>query len=147
MPGSQSKILSAALLALSGALVPWSLCAKNFPGIFVETPPASGQPSAPPIGSTPSPQATPQATPPEKKPAAATKPKAKKNPTVSALPPDDAAEKPAAPKPAATTTKTASQGIAVLVNDEPITAYEIQQRASFFAMTSGGGGSDFKAKA
>jgi peptidyl-prolyl cis-trans isomerase SurA len=41
-----------------------------------------------------------------------------------------------------------SQSIAVLVNDEPITAYEIEQRASFIALQGGGGGGgDFKAKA
>jgi peptidyl-prolyl cis-trans isomerase SurA len=40
-----------------------------------------------------------------------------------------------------------SQSIAVLVNDEPITAYEIAQRAAFLALQSGGGGADFRAKA
>jgi len=40
-----------------------------------------------------------------------------------------------------------SQSIAILVNDEPITAYEIEQRAAFIALQSGGGGADFKAKA
>jgi peptidyl-prolyl cis-trans isomerase SurA len=39
------------------------------------------------------------------------------------------------------------QSIAVLVNDEPITAYEIEQRAAFLAAQGGGGGQDFKAKA
>lgn len=39
------------------------------------------------------------------------------------------------------------QSIAVLVNDEPITAYEIEQRAAFLAAQGGGGGGDFKAKA
>jgi peptidyl-prolyl cis-trans isomerase SurA len=39
------------------------------------------------------------------------------------------------------------QAIAVLVNDEPITAYEIQQRTAFLALNSGGGGQDLKAKA
>ena len=41
---------------------------------------------------------------------------------------------------------TAEQTIAILVNDEPITAYEIQQRTAFLALNSGGGG-DLKAKA
>jgi peptidyl-prolyl cis-trans isomerase SurA len=41
-----------------------------------------------------------------------------------------------------------AHGIAILVNDEPITAYEIEQRASFIALQGGGGGGgDFKAKA
>jgi peptidyl-prolyl cis-trans isomerase SurA len=41
----------------------------------------------------------------------------------------------------------AGQSIALLVNDEPITAYEIEQRAIFMAQSAGGGGSDFKARA
>lgn len=45
-------------------------------------------------------------------------------------------------------TKGGGQSIAILVNDEPITAYEIEQRASFIAMQGGGGGGEnFKAKA
>jgi peptidyl-prolyl cis-trans isomerase SurA len=45
--------------------------------------------------------------------------------------------------------KKGTQSIAVLVNDEPITAYEIQQRAQFLALQrgGGGGGAEFKAKA
>jgi peptidyl-prolyl cis-trans isomerase SurA len=43
--------------------------------------------------------------------------------------------------------KKGGQSIAVLVNDEPITAYEIEQRAAFLALQGGGGGGDFKAKA
>lgn len=39
------------------------------------------------------------------------------------------------------------QSIAILVNDEPITAYEIEQRAAFLALQGGGGGADLKAKA
>jgi peptidyl-prolyl cis-trans isomerase SurA len=41
----------------------------------------------------------------------------------------------------------AEQTIAILVNDEPITAYEIQQRTAFLAMQSSGGGPDLKTKA
>lgn len=37
--------------------------------------------------------------------------------------------------------------IAVLVNDEPITAYEIEQRAAFIALQGGGAGADMRAKA
>ncbi|NJO34902.1 MAG: hypothetical protein HC869_19075 [Rhodospirillales bacterium] len=40
------------------------------------------------------------------------------------------------------------QAIVVLVNDDPITAYQIEQRAAFIALSSGGGGGgDLKAKA
>ena len=45
------------------------------------------------------------------------------------------------------TAKRGGQSIAVLVNDEPITAYEIEQRAAFIALQGGGAGADFKAKA
>lgn len=43
--------------------------------------------------------------------------------------------------------KGGGQGIVVLVNDEPITAYEIEQRAALMALSAGGGGQDLKAKA
>src|SRR5438046_1500515 len=39
------------------------------------------------------------------------------------------------------------QAIAVLVNDEPITAYEIEQRAAFLANSEGGSAAELKAKA
>jgi len=48
--------------------------------------------------------------------------------------------------PMAKARQNGAQGIAVLVNDEPITAYEISQRAAFLSVQKGGGG-DFKAKA
>jgi peptidyl-prolyl cis-trans isomerase SurA len=51
------------------------------------------------------------------------------------------AEKPA-PQPA-----KSEQTIVVLVNDEPITAYEIQQRTAFLALNAGGSGQDLKARA
>jgi peptidyl-prolyl cis-trans isomerase SurA len=40
-----------------------------------------------------------------------------------------------------------AQAIVVLVNDEPVTAYEIEQRAAFLAANTGGDSADFKAKA
>jgi peptidyl-prolyl cis-trans isomerase SurA len=51
---------------------------------------------------------------------------------------------------AASSKSKSGQSIAVLVNDEPITGYEIEQRASFLALQGGGGGmtqEQFKAKA
>ena len=39
------------------------------------------------------------------------------------------------------------QAIVVLVNDEPITAYEIEQRSLFIAVNSGGNPAEFKARA
>jgi peptidyl-prolyl cis-trans isomerase SurA len=41
----------------------------------------------------------------------------------------------------------AQQGIVVLVNDEPVTAYEIEQRANFLAANAGGDSAALKAKA
>jgi len=63
------------------------------------------------------------------------------NSTVSALPPDEAEQK------TARGTKSSGQSIAVLVNDEPITAYEIQQRATFASLGSGASNDQFKSKA
>jgi peptidyl-prolyl cis-trans isomerase SurA len=40
-----------------------------------------------------------------------------------------------------------AQAIVVLVNDEPITAYEIEQRAAFLLLATGAGGPDLNAKA
>ncbi len=68
-------------------------------------------------------------------PAATAKPTAK---TAAATP---AAKPAAAGKP-----KSGNQSIIALINDEPITAYEVEQRAAFIALSSGGGG-DMKAKA
>jgi peptidyl-prolyl cis-trans isomerase SurA len=42
--------------------------------------------------------------------------------------------------------KSGNQSIIALINDEPITAYEVEQRAAFIALSTGGGG-DMKAKA
>jgi peptidyl-prolyl cis-trans isomerase SurA len=44
-------------------------------------------------------------------------------------------------------TPKGTQAIVVLVNDEPITAWEIEQRAGFVAANSGGNPTDMKAKA
>jgi peptidyl-prolyl cis-trans isomerase SurA len=62
--------------------------------------------------------------------------------------PRQAAAQPAAPKAEKPTPAAKNeQAIVVLVNDEPVTAYEIQQRTAFLALNSGGGGQDLKAKA
>lgn len=62
--------------------------------------------------------------------------------------PRQAAAEPAAPKAEKPAPSAKSeQAIVVLVNDEPVTGYEIQQRAAFLSLYSGGGGPDLKAKA
>jgi peptidyl-prolyl cis-trans isomerase SurA len=124
------------------------------PGVFVETPPMPGQPSG--TQAPPAAEEAPAAKPKAEKPAAKAKDatgaktktkdagaaKAKEpNSTVSALPPDEAEQK------TARGTKTSGQSIAVLVNDEPITAYEIQQRATFSSLGSGASNDQFKSKA
>lgn len=55
----------------------------------------------------------------------------------------------AEPTGAAKARQKGAQSIAILVNDEPITAYEIEQRAAFLALQGGGGGgaTDLRAKA
>lgn len=45
------------------------------------------------------------------------------------------------------TTPRGTQAIVVLVNDEPVTAWEVEQRAGFVAANSGGNPKDMKAKA
>jgi peptidyl-prolyl cis-trans isomerase SurA len=138
---------AAALLLLADAFVPYPLHAQSMPGVFVETPPESAQPPTPTLTPPPMPvpppnaDAKPASKPKAEKPAAKAK---KPNSAVSALP-DETKEKAAEKTTGAT--KSTGQSIAVLVNDEPITAYEIQQRSSLLALSSGAGGADFKAKA
>ena len=84
------------------------------------------------------PPAAAQAAPAPAKPAA--KPSAGKKPSADG--------KSAAAGAAAGTKPKGNQSIIALINDEPITAYEVEQRAAFIALSSGGGGGgDFKAKA
>ncbi len=86
-------------------------------GSVVMTMPAPGQ-QAP----------APQAAPPAPK-AAAAKPKPKPKPVTTAS--TDAGDAGGVGKP--------GQSIVLLINDEPITAYEIDMRTRFLAMSSGGG--------
>jgi peptidyl-prolyl cis-trans isomerase SurA len=62
--------------------------------------------------------------------------------------PRQAAAQPAAPKAEKPTPAAKNeQAIVVLVNDEPVTGYEIEQRTAFLALQGGGGGPDLKARA
>jgi peptidyl-prolyl cis-trans isomerase SurA len=121
----------AALLALliPGACLAQSDQAVSIPGLVIT------QPSQP--GARPEPQAAPErATTPPVKPKAASKPRPPQR--------EASAEE---PKRSTPTPRIAGQGIAVLVNDEPITAYEIEQRAAFLAASSGGAGITERARA
>ena len=98
----------------------------SIPGLVVTMPPAPapGPASAPP----PAPMAIPGlvVTPPPGAPPAAAPPAAA--PVIKATP-----VKPK-PRPAPVVSAPVSHGIVLLVNDEPITAFEIDQRARFLAL-------------
>lgn len=109
-------IFSGILMVQTGAGFAQSDSAPAIPGLVISTTPsrpvASPQP-APQAKAKPRPQAKPK-TAPERQ---------------------ASAEEPAKPN-----SHAGSQGILVLVNDEPITAYEVNQRATFLAVSSGGSG-------
>jgi peptidyl-prolyl cis-trans isomerase SurA len=115
------SIANAALLGLLATVVPAGLAfgqTSSIPGLVVTTTPPPQAPQAPP------PDAPRQPVPPKSTSAAPPAPKArpapKKDLTTSATRAPDTAS---------------VQGIAALVNDEPITAFEVQDRARFLALT------------
>jgi peptidyl-prolyl cis-trans isomerase SurA len=69
-------------------------------------------------------------------------------PAVTPTKPETKSAAVTAPAKAAATAKakTKSPSIIALINDEPLTAYEVEQRAAFIALSTGGGG-DMKGKA
>ena len=100
----------------------------QFPGLIVTVPPSGETPNAQPANAAPP---RPAATPPRRaKPAApARPPKARKRP-----PAKKAAARPPRRAPAKTSARKLL--VAVLVNDEPITNHEIDQRARLMAVGS-----------
>lgn len=133
------KILSAAAVAAACCLVLTFTASaqQSLPGLVIAAPPPAGgpQPGAPlpgvmisPMGQPPMmpPQASPQPAPQAKPPAAKPKPK----PKVAAKPKDDGDTAGGAGKGSGPTR------IALLVNGDPITAYEIEQRARLLALSS-----------
>ena len=96
------------------------------PGLIISTSPP------------PRPNASPQAAPEQAKPKAASQSKPKAE--AQAKPKPSSQRQANAEAPAKPTPRISGQGIAVLVNDEPITAYEIEQRAGFLAASGGGSG-------
>lgn len=98
---------------------------SGVPGLVISTPPSTPQPaSSQPPPSMPGLSVSPPAAPPPQQPEAA-KPKPKPKPVAAAKKPDEAAAPARGP-----------QGIAALVNDEPITAYEVESRAKFMALST-----------
>lgn len=123
-PFKVTAVLSlAAALWLTPAFARHQVALAQMPGVSIDS-------GAFPGVSQPQPQPQPSVKP--AKPAKAATPKSKPQKSAAADPSPD---------------KKPSLSIAVLVNDEPITAYEIEQRAAFMALQGGGGGADFKAKA
>ena len=134
---------SAAILAgaFSCALTEVAHAQSGVPGLVISSPPPSGpppsapglvvstpQPSSPPAQGAAPPNAPGVAVAPARPPAEAEKPKAKaKPPTTASIPKQT--DTPAAPV-------KSPQGIAALVNDEPITAFEVESRARFMALSS-----------
>ncbi len=99
----------------------------SIPGLVISMPPPPTQPAAPaPVSSIPGLMIAPPSPPPGMAiaPPQPPPPAAKPKPVA----PKKAAATPAAPKP------TPPQGIAALVNDEPITAFEVDQRSQFMAL-------------
>jgi peptidyl-prolyl cis-trans isomerase SurA len=90
----------------------------NFPGVSVSMPPPTAPAQPPPVA------AAPAAAKPVAKAAQPAKPKTKPVTTASA----DASVPDA----------KGGQAIIMLINDEPITAYEVDMRTRFLAMSSGG---------
>lgn len=95
------------------------------PGLIVSVPPSQMPPSAP-AASAPTTVAPTPATPPEAR--AAPKPRPKSKPRATARKPAKGT-KSAALATAATASEKRNQAIVLLVNDDPITGYEIEQRA------------------
>jgi peptidyl-prolyl cis-trans isomerase SurA len=129
---------AAAALALAAlALAPPATAQQeppvaSLPGLVVTTtPPPAPQAGPPPsipgliVTSPQGPVAAP-ATPPPAPPAAAAKPKPKPKPAV----------RQASADPGAANRAAAPTGIAALVNDEPITAFEVERRAQFMALSA-----------
>lgn len=101
---------------------------SSIPGLIITAPSQSGGRSFP--RAEPEPQTQPRATP-----KADTKAK-----------PKPAPQREASVEKTDKGSRTAGQGIVVLVNDEPITAYEVEQRAAFLAVSGGAGGIGDKAR-
>jgi peptidyl-prolyl cis-trans isomerase SurA len=111
-------VASTAALALAAALSPAS-AQMNMPGITVT------MPRPVPLDPQPAPQAQP--TPAQPKAAVVPKPKPKPKPVTTA-----------SADTGAVADVKGGQAIVMLVNDEPITAYEVEMRTRFLAMSQGG---------
>lgn len=105
--------LAAALAATAGVAIAQ---AQNIPGLVVTTTPPPREPAAP---------------------ERAAPPKAEAKPKTAPRPRREASRAPSAEEGSVSTSR--GQGIVLLVNDQPITGYEIEQRATLMAAGSAGG--------
>jgi peptidyl-prolyl cis-trans isomerase SurA len=122
----------AALTAVGGA---HAQAPQSLPGITIVQPPP-GMPSGQPATTIPNPMMQPSmlpqaAPPPQQQPEAAPKPRPKPRPKTAARPKAVATDVVDSPGRGGSGTR-----IALLVNGEPITAYEVEQRARLIAMSS-----------
>lgn len=123
IPIRRAGLAGVALLLAAGTAL--AQTPQSLPGLIVTVPPPS------PAASQPQPQPKPQPQPPRKE--AATKPAAPKVPPKAAAqtpPAKSAALDESAPK------SGAGQSIALIVNGEPITGYQIDQRARLLGMSA-----------
>lgn len=121
--GPSAVAAVSAFLGLAAIVSPSSAVAQSMPGLVVTTTPA-------PSASPPPPQLRPTVAPPAEVKAAEPAPAAKPKPKPSPAPRKEASA--AASK---VTDAGGSQTIVAIVNDEPITAYEVEQRSRFLALT------------
>ena len=128
-------LAAAALLAFTvGGARAQSAAAPSagIPGLVVSMPPTGGPPPAP-VQPTPGLFVTPPAPPPGA-PQAQPAPKAQPKPAAKAAKPP-AKTKVAKVDDAGVATSAKGSSIAALVNDEPITGYEVEMRARFMALS------------
>lgn len=120
--GAAGLVFAVATLGGSGA-VAQSGGTVSMPGLVISVPDRATPPQAPPPQATPAPTPAPSARPRSKaKPRAKAKSQPKATRQASRAPTSDA--------------KQRGQGIVLLVNDEPITAYEIDQRAALMGLSA-----------
>ncbi len=131
---ARMTLLCVATVAASIAPLGTANAQSSMPGLVITTsqPPQVVSPQAsPPFGAPPVAAAPPSNAPPPsvQPPSAAPPPAAKAKPKTA--PKKEASATPAHH----VSDASSSQGIVALVNDDPITAYEVQERAAFLALT------------
>ncbi|MCB1510496.1 MAG: SurA N-terminal domain-containing protein [Hyphomicrobiaceae bacterium] len=134
MPRRRSMFAVTLALAVTIVVTGWtgtsgSLRAQELPGLIVSVPPDTPAPTAPPQRQPKVASTAPESAPPRaKKPRRRTKARSTRRRTVRRPPKRRSAGR---PRPSSS---KAGTSIVVLVNDDPITAYEVEQRARLMAL-------------